>query len=85
MLSDEEWFYMRQKDRHGISISQVARENGINWRTAKKYMQSPSPPKYRSKKRTDGKLDPFKDHIKGMLEDYPYSAKKIMEKICCVA
>ncbi|MBD3407512.1 MAG: IS21 family transposase [Candidatus Lokiarchaeota archaeon] len=81
MLSDEEWFIMRDKDRHGISISQVARENGINWRTAKKYMQSPSPPKYRSKKRTDGKLDPFKDHIKGMLEDYPYSAKKIMEEI----
>ena len=72
---------MRDKDRHEISISQVARENGINWRTAKKYMQSPSPPKYKTRCQKTGKLDPFKAHIKEMLEDYPYSAKKIMEKI----
>jgi len=81
MLSDEEWFVMRDKDRHAISISQVARENGINWRTAKKYMQSPRPPKYKTRCQKTGKLDPFKDYIKEMLEDYPYSAKRIMEKI----
>ena len=81
MLSEEEWFDMRDKDRHGISISQVAKEKGINWRTAKKYMQNPRPPNYNSRKRNTGKLTPFKEHIKGMLEDLPYSSKKIMEEI----
>ena len=50
MLSDEEWFDMRDKNRHGISISQVAKEKGINWRTAKKYMLNPRPPNYNSRK-----------------------------------
>ncbi|MEA3559860.1 MAG: hypothetical protein U9R75_11460 [Candidatus Thermoplasmatota archaeon] len=72
---------MRDKDRHGISISQVTKEKGNNWRTAKKYIQNPRPPNYNSRKRNTGELAPFKEHIKGMLEDLPYSSKKIMEEI----
>ena len=81
MLSDEEWFEMRNKDRHGIAISQVAREKGVNWRTAKKYMMSPNPPKYKARNSSEGKLDPYKDYVKELLDQHPYTSKKIMEKI----
>jgi transposase len=81
MLSDEEWFEMRNKDRHGIAISEVAREKGIDWRTAKKYMLSSTPPRYKLRTSIEGKLDPYKDHIRKMLDQHPYTAKKILEVI----
>jgi transposase len=81
MLSDEEWFEMRSKDRHGVSIKQVAREKGVCWRTARKYMMSPAPPQYRGRNLPEGKLDPYKDYIKELLDQHPYTSKRILEKI----
>jgi transposase len=81
MLSNEEWFEMRNKDRHGVSIKQVAREKGVCWRTARKYMMSPVPPNYKARTQSQGKLDPYKEYIRGLLDQHPYTAKKILEKI----
>jgi transposase len=81
MLSDEEWFDMRNKDRRGIAISQVAREQGVNWRTAKKYMMSPNPPQYKARNSSDSILDPHKEYIKELLDQHPFTSKRILEKI----
>lgn len=81
MYSEEEWSVMREHERHRISISQVAKERGVNWRTARKYMQSPSPPKYKTRTQTPSRLDPFKEHIKERLGKHPFTAQKLYEDI----
>ena len=81
MQTEEEWSVMREKERTGVSISKVAKDRGINWRTAKRYMLSPSPPRYKDRQPQSGKLDPFKDYIKGRLEHFPLQAWKLFEEI----
>ena len=82
MYSEEEWSVMREHKRHEISISQVAKERGVNWRTARKYMQSPTPPKYKPRASKSGLLDPYKDYIKKRLESQlPFTAQKLYDDI----
>ena len=81
MQTEEEWSVMREKERHGISISEVARERCLNWRTAKKYMLSPTPPHYKQRGPGPHLLDPYKDYIKGRLEHFPLTATKLYEEI----
>jgi transposase len=81
MHNEEEWSVMREQDRQGVSIRQVAKERGVSWRTAKKYMQSTTPPHYKERLSKPTKLDPFKDYIKGRLEHFPLNARKLFEEI----
>jgi transposase len=81
MYSEEDWSVMREKMRNAINISQVARELEVNWRTAKKYMSSPTPPKYSPRKTVPSNLEPYKDYILGRLEKWPLTAVKIFEEI----
>lgn len=81
MLHEEEWSVMREKKRQGISVSQVARENGVSWRTARKYMECSKPPEYTSRASVPSILDPYKDYIKERLERWPLTATKLFEEI----
>jgi len=72
---------MREQERQGVSIRQVARERGVSWRTAKKYMESTSPPHYKERVLKPSKLDPFMEYIKGRLELFPLNARKLYEEI----
>lgn len=51
MQSEETWMELHALHRHGWSIGDLAREFGINWRTAKKYATEPAPPGYRPRAR----------------------------------
>lgn len=81
MYTDEEWFQMYEKRRQGVSINQIAREEGVDWRTAKKYSSNPKPPAYKKKKRIPSKLDPFKDYIRSRLKRWNLTAQKLYEEI----
>jgi transposase len=81
MILREEWMNIRNAQLKGISIMEISRKYNINWRTARKYARAEEPPKYKRKPR-GSKLDLFKLKINGMLEDAPYTAKAIYEKIC---
>ena len=72
---------MREQERQGVNIRPVAKERGVSWRTAKKYMQSTTPPHYKERLSKPIKLDPFKDYIKGRLEHFPLNARKLFEEI----
>ncbi|MGW1047461.1 hypothetical protein [Streptomyces sp. NPDC002547] len=48
LLEPERWLELRRfRALHeaGASISEIARETGLNWRTVKKYLESDGPPK----------------------------------------
>ena len=51
MQSEETWMELHALHRHGWSIADLAREFGLNWRTAKKYATRAEPPRYRPRVR----------------------------------
>ena len=44
LQSEETWMELHALHRHGWSISDLAREFGVNWRTARRYATEPEPP-----------------------------------------
>lgn len=47
MQSEDTWMELHVLHRHGWSIAALAREFGLNWRTAKRYATADAPPRYR--------------------------------------
>lgn len=46
MQSEDTWMELHVLHRHGWSIAALAREFGLDWRTAKRYATAPAPPRY---------------------------------------
>ena len=51
MQSEDTWMELHVLHRHGWSIAALAREFGLNWRTAKRYATATEPPRYRPRVR----------------------------------
>lgn len=68
----------RQK---GLSYTEIARKYHIDPRTAKKYAESETRPVYRLTDAKPSKIDPYKQQINMWLEEAPYSAMRILEKL----
>ncbi len=51
MQSEDTWMELHVLHRHGWSIAALAREFGLNWRTAKRYATASEPPRYRPRVR----------------------------------
>lgn len=47
MQSEDTWMELHVLHRHGWSIAALAREFGLNWRTARRYATAGEPPRYR--------------------------------------
>ena len=51
MQSEDTWMELHVLHRHGWSIAALAREFGLNWRTARRYATAGEPPRYRPRSR----------------------------------
>lgn len=51
MQSEETWMELHVLRRHGWSIAALAREFGLNWRTARRYATTQEAPRYRPRAR----------------------------------
>jgi DNA-binding transcriptional regulator LsrR (DeoR family) len=63
MRTEAEWSEMRERYRQGVSISQIAREEGLSRITVRRYVQTDVPPAYvrlkdkeRAEKRGEGEV-----------------------------
>ncbi len=65
----------------GLSYTEIGRKYHIDPRTAKKYAASDTRPEYVLSTPKPSKLDPYKEQITVWLEEAPYSAERILEKI----
>ena len=72
---------IRADHQKGLSYSELGRKYNIDRRTAKKYAESESRPEYVLTDSKPSKLDPFKPQIVMWLEEAPYSAMRIWEKV----
>ena len=51
MQSEDTWMELHVLHRHGWSIAALAREFGLDWRTARRYATAGTPPRYRPRAR----------------------------------
>lgn len=65
----------------GMSYTELGRKYHIDSRTAKKYAESPHRPEYTLSGRKPSKLDEYKQQMDVWLEEAPYSAVRILEKL----
>ena len=72
---------IRSDHQKGLSYSELGRKYNVDRRTAKKYAHSETRPEYVLTDSKPSKLDPYKAQIKIWLEEAPYSAMRIWEKI----
>jgi transposase len=64
-----------------MSFAEIARKYHLDPRTAKKYALSETKPVYKLSQPRPSKLDPYKQQINVWLEEAPYSAARILEKL----
>ena len=80
-MEGEKWMEIRADYKKGLSYTELGKKYQIDPRTAKKYALSKIKPVYELKHPKISKLDPFKSQIDLWLEEAPYSAVRIMEKL----
>jgi len=72
---------IRTDRQKGMSFAEIARKYHLDPRTAKKYALSETRPVYKLALPKLSKLDPYKQQINVWLEEAPYSAARILEKL----
>jgi transposase len=75
------WMEIRADSKKGLSYSEIARKYNIDPRTAKKYASSSVRPDYTLTAPKPSKLDAYKQQVDIWLEEAPYSAVRILEKL----
>jgi transposase len=80
-MKGEKWMEIRSDYKKGLSYSEIGIKHNIDWRTAKKYANSDHKPKYELKEPKTSMLDSWKGQIDLWLEEAPYSAVRIHEKM----
>ena len=72
---------IRSDRKKGMSYTELGKKYNIDPRTAKRYAESETRPEYRLTGPKPSKLDPYKAQIDQWLEEAPYSAVRILEKL----
>lgn len=75
------WMNIRNEKKNGLSYTELARKYSIDRRTVKKYCQSDTKPTYNIKNKREKIINKYKDFIDALLNEAPYSAVLIKEKI----
>ena len=80
-MKGAQWMEIRNDRQKGLSYAEIARKYHLDPRTAKKYADSTTKPVYSLTDPKTSILDPYKEQIIHWLEEAPYSAQRIWEKI----
>lgn len=80
-MEGDKWMEIRNDKLKGMNYTEIAKKYSIDPRTAKKYATAESKPEYNLTVCKPSKLDGYKERIDTLLEEAPYSAIRILEKI----
>lgn len=80
-MKGELWMSIRSDKMKGMSYTELGKKYNIDPRTAKRYAESDIRPEYTLTEPKPSKLGPYKKHIDQWLEEAPYSAVRILEKL----
>ncbi len=80
-MEGAKWMEIRNDRQKGLSFTEIGKKHNLDWRTAKKYAHSDTKPAYILSGAKPSKLDPYKSQIVIWLDEAPYSAQRIFEKL----
>jgi transposase len=80
-MEGEHWMEIRNDRLKGMSYTELGKKYHIDPRTAKRYAESPQRPEYTLTGPKPTKLDDHKQQVDLWLEEAPYSAVRILEKL----
>ena len=80
-MEGDKWMEIRNDRLKGMNYTELGKKYHVDPRTAKKYAESPQRPEYTLTAPKPNKLDAFKQQIDLWLEEAPYSAVRIQEKL----
>jgi transposase len=80
-MEGEHWMEIRNDRLKGMNYKALGKKYHIDPRTAKKYAESPQRPEYTLTEPKPTKLDEYKQQMDLWLEEAPYSAVRILEKL----
>jgi transposase len=80
-MEGDKWMEIRNDRLKGLSYTEISKKYHIDPRTAKKYAESSSRPEYTLTGPKATKLDDYKQQLDIWLEEAPYSAVRILEKL----
>ena len=80
-MEGEKWMDIRADYKKGLSYTEIGKKHNVDWRTAKKYAHSDQKPSYELTGPKSSKLDPYKHQIDLWLDEAPYSAARVLEKL----
>ena len=80
-MRGESWMDIRSDRQKGMSYVEPGKKYHMDPRTAKRYVQPPQKPEYTLTQPKPTKLDAYKQQIDQWLEEAPYSAVRILEKL----
>jgi len=80
-MEGEHWMEIRNDRLKGMNYTELGKKYHVDPRTAKKYADSPQRPEYTLTGPKPTKLDEYKQQIDLWLEEAPYSAIRILEKL----
>jgi transposase len=80
LIGQKRWVMIRQLYKKGLTISAIARQVGVDRKTARKYVSLLSYPKD-GRKNKESKLDTYKAYLDAMLKDAPYTSTRLFREI----
>lgn len=80
-MEGENWMDIRNDRLKGMNYKELGRKYNIDPRTAKRYAESSQRPEYELTEPKPTKLDEYKQRIDMWLEEAPYSAVRVLEKL----
>jgi transposase len=80
-MKGEVWMDIRTDRQKGLSYVELGRKYHMDPRTAKRCAESPQKPEYTLSEPKPTKMDPYKHIVDEWLEEAPYSALRILEKL----
>ena len=80
-MEGDKWMEIRNDRLKGMSYTELSKKYHLDPRTAKKYAESPQRPEYTLTGPKPTKMDEYKQQVDLWLEEAPYSAVRILEKL----
>ena len=80
-MEGEHWMEIRNDRLKGMSYTELGKKYHIDRRTAKRYAESPQRPEYTLTGAKPNKMDEYKQQVDLWLEEAPYSAVRVLEKL----
>ena len=82
MLTVDEWITMRDLDRKGVSVSEIARQTGRDRKTVRKVLTSETPQLERKPAEVRGsKLAPFREYLDQRIKEGCLNGNVLLEEI----